>query len=142
MGFVQEFREFTIKGNFVDLAVGVILGAASGKVVSALVDRLIMPPIGLLLGKVNFDDLKVVLKPAVTADGKEIAKEVSLGYGAAIQSFIELLIIGLVVFLLVRAYNRFRKKADAKPAEPTAQEKLLAEIRDLLKARTDVAKSP
>lgn len=133
MGLIKEFREFANKGNFVDLAVGVILGAASGKVVSALVDKVIMPPIGLALGKVNFTDLKVVLEPArTTADGKEIA-EVAIGYGAAIQALIDFILVGFVVFLLVRAYNRFRAKAP--PSEAPAQEKLLTEIRDLLKAQ-------
>ena len=131
MGLVKEFREFAIKGNFIDLATGVIIGAASGKVVTSLTDKIIMPPIGLLLGRVNFADLRIILKPAeVGPDGKELAKEVAIGYGAALQSFIELMIIGFVVFLLVRAYNRFRAKAP--PPDPTAQEKLLTEIRDLL----------
>ena len=137
MGLVKEFKEFTLKGNFIDLAVGVIIGAASGKVVSALVDQVIMPPIGLLLGKVKFSDLKVVIQTAtVGPDGKELAKEVAIGYGAALQALIDFLLIGFVVFLLVRAYNRFRAKAP--PAEAPAQEKLLMEIRDLLKDRKTV----
>jgi large conductance mechanosensitive channel len=135
MGILKEFREFAIKGNFIDLAVGVIIGAASGKVVTSLVEKLIMPPVGLATGRVNFNDLKVVLQPAIMGpDGKEIAKEVAIGYGSAIQSFIELLIIAFVVFLVVRVYNRFRAKAP--PPDPTPQEKLLTEIRDLLKAQT------
>lgn len=137
MGLVKEFKEFTLKGNFIDLAVGVIIGAASGKVVSALVDQVIMPPIGLALGKVKFSDLKIVIQHAVIgADGKETAKEVAIGYGAALQSLIDFFIIGFVVFLLVRAYNRFRAKAP--PAEAPAQEKLLMEIRDLLKDKKAV----
>jgi large conductance mechanosensitive channel len=132
MGLIKEFRDFALKGNFVDLAVGVIIGAASGKVVTALVERIIMPPIGLATGRVNFADLKIVLQDPKVVDGKEVAKEVAIGYGSALQSFIELLIIALVVFLLLRGYNRFRKQA---AAEPTAQEKLLTEIRDLLKAK-------
>jgi large conductance mechanosensitive channel len=134
MGLVKEFKEFTLKGNFIDLAVGVIIGAASGKVVSALVDQVIMPPIGLALGRVKFSDLKIVIQDATkAADGKELAKEVAIGYGAALQSLIDFLIIGFVVFLLVRAYNRFRAKAP--PAEAPPQEKLLTEIRDLLKEK-------
>jgi large conductance mechanosensitive channel len=134
MGLVKEFKEFTIKGNFIDLAVGVIIGAASGKVVSALVDQVIMPPIGLALGKVKFSDLKLVIQSAVIGpDGKEAAKEVAIGYGAALQAIIDFLIIGFIVFLLVRAYNRFRAKA--APADTPAQEKLLTEIRDLLKEK-------
>lgn len=132
MSIVKEFKEFALKGNFLDLAVGVILGAASGDVVKALVDKIIMPPIGLALGKVKFDDLKVVLQPAVTGpDGKEAAKEVAILWGSAVQTVISFFLISLVVFLIVRSYNRFRAKAP--PAEAPAQEKLLTEIRDLLK---------
>ena len=134
MGLVKEFREFAIKGSFVDLAVGVIIGAASGKVVTSLVERIIMPPIGLVTGRVNFSELKILLQPTVMGpEGKELSKEVAIGYGAALQSFIELLIISFVVFLLVRAYNKFRHTT---PPDPSAQEKLLAEIRDLLKAQS------
>jgi large conductance mechanosensitive channel len=130
---MSEFREFAIKGNFLDLAVGVILGAASGKVVTALVDKVIMPPIGIVLGRVNFADLKVVVQHATFApDGKALTKEVAIGYGAALQSFIELMLIAFVVFLIVRAFNRFRRAAP--PPGPSAQEKLLTEIRDLLAA--------
>jgi large conductance mechanosensitive channel len=138
MGILKEFREFAVKGNFIDLAVGVILGAASGKVVNSLVDRVVMPPIGLATGRVNFTDLKIVLMPGTTGpDGKELVKEVAIGYGAAIQSLFELFIIATVVFLVVRIYNRFRAAAAA--AEPNAQEKLLTEIRDLLKAQAKKA---
>ena len=132
MGLIAEFKEFTIKGNFVDLAVGVIIGAASGKVVSAIVDKVIMPPVGLALGKANFADLKVVLQAATTGpDGKELVKEVAIGYGAFFQSVIDLLIVGFIVFLVVRAYNSIRAKAPPAPTPP--QEVLLTEIRDLLK---------
>ncbi len=134
MSILKEFREFAIKGNFVDLAVGVIIGAASGKVVNALVEKVIMPPIGLATGKVNFNELRVTLQPAqLGPDGKELVKEVAVNYGAALQSFFELLIVASVVFVIVRFYNRFR--AAAPPPGPTAQEKLLAEIRDLLAAQ-------
>lgn len=133
MSIVKEFREFAIKGNFIDLAVGVIIGAASGKVVNALVEKVIMPPVGFATGRVDFNQLKIILQRAVVGpDGKDVVKEVAIGYGAAIQSIFELLIIALVVFTIVRAYNRFRHQATP---EPTAQEKLLAEIRDLLKAQ-------
>ena len=133
MGIIKEFREFSLKGNFIDLAVGVIIGAASGKVVTSLVEKVIMPPIGLVTGRVNFNDLKIVLQHgALGPDGKEVAKEVAIGYGAAIQSLIELFIIAFVVFLIVRAYNRFRT---VTTPDPTAQEKLLTEIRDILKAK-------
>ena len=131
MGLLSEFKEFAVKGNFIDLAVGVIIGAAAGKVVSSLVEKVIMPPIGLMLGKVSFADLKIVLQSAtIGPDGKEIAKEVAIGYGAAIQSVIDFLIIGFIVFLIVKMYNRIRAAAPP-PAQPP-QEKLLTEIRDLL----------
>ena len=139
MGLIKEFREFAVKGNFIDLAVGVIIGAASGKVVNALVEKVIMPPIGLVTGRVDFNQLKIVLQdPVLGPDGKEVVKEVAIGYGAAIQSLFELLIIAAVVFLIVRAYNRFRLQAKAE-AEPSAQEKLLTEIRDVLKAQAGTA---
>lgn len=140
MGIISEFKEFAIKGNFLDLAVGVILGAASGEVVKTLVDKLITPPIGLVLGRVNFNELKIVLQQGVkSADGKEdVVKEVALGYGSVAQSLISFFLTAFVVFLLVRAYNRFRAKAP--PAEQPAQEKLLAEIRDLLKSNAAASK--
>jgi large conductance mechanosensitive channel len=135
MGILSEFKDFTIKGNFIDLAVGVIIGAASGKVVSTLVDKIIMPPIGLVLGKVSFADLKIVLQHGTLGpDGKELVKEVAIGYGAAIQSLIDFVIIGFIVFLVVRLYNRVR--ASAPPAAVPPQEKLLTEIRDLLAKKT------
>jgi large conductance mechanosensitive channel len=134
MSIVKEFREFAVKGNFIDLAVGVIIGAASGKVVSSLVDKIIMPPVGLVLGKVSFSDLKLVLQPGtVGPDGKELVKEVAIGYGAAIQSLLDFFIIAFIVFLIVRAMNRFKRKAP--PAEQPPTEKLLGEIRDILKTR-------
>jgi len=132
MGILAEFKEFTVKGNFVDLAVGVIIGAASGKVVSSIVEKIIMPPIGLALGKVNFAELKVVLQAGTLGpDGKELVKEVAIGYGAFFQSVIDFLIVGFIVFLVVRAYNRIRAKAPPAPTPPS--EVLLTEIRDLLK---------
>lgn len=131
MGMLQEFKEFAFKGNFVDLAVAVVLGGASGKVVSALVEKVIMPPIGLALGKVNFADLKIVLQHAEKGpDGAEAVKEVAIGYGAALQATLDFVIVAFVVFLIVRTMNRLKKEAPA-PAPP-AQEKLLGEIRDLL----------
>jgi large conductance mechanosensitive channel len=135
MSFLQDFKSFAMKGNFVDLAIGVILGASAGKVVSALVDKVIMPPIGLLLGRVNFADLRLVLQHAsVDANGKPLP-EVSVGYGAAIQAFIDFLIVSFVVFLIVRAYGRFRAPETAA-APPPKQEVLLTEIRDVLKAQS------
>ena len=135
MSILGEFKEFAVKGNFVDLAVGVIIGAASGKVVSALVEKVIMPPIGLVLGKVNFADLRIILQEGTKgADGKELVKEVAIGYGAMIQAMLDFVIIGFIVFLIVRLYNKLR--AAAPPPPPTATEKLLGEIRDLLSKDT------
>lgn len=135
MSIVKEFREFALKGNFVDLAIAVVIGGASGKVVSAIVDKVIMPPVGLILGKVNFSELKLVLQPASSGpDGQELTKEVAVGYGAMLQAFIDFFIIAFIVFLIVRAMNRFKKQEPPPaPPEPTTQEKLLAEIRDLLR---------
>lgn len=134
MGMLKEFKEFALRGNFIDLAVGVIIGAASGDVVKALVDKVVMPPIGLITGRVNFTQLRIVLQTGgpIGADGKASPPEVAISYGEALQTFIQFLIIAFIVFLIVRAYNKFRHQA---VAEPTAQEKLLGEIRDLLKAQ-------
>ncbi|AKU96499.1 Large-conductance mechanosensitive channel [Labilithrix luteola] len=133
MGILQEFKEFAVKGNFVDLAVAVVLGAASGKVVTAIVEKIIMPPVGIALGQVNFSDLKIVLKPgSLGADGKELVKEVAIGYGATIQALVDFVIVAFIIFLIVKAMNKFKKATP--PPEPSAQEKLLMEIRDALKA--------
>jgi large conductance mechanosensitive channel len=135
MGMVQEFKEFAMKGNVVDLAVGVIIGGAFGKIVSSLVDDVIMPPVGLALGGVNFKDLSVVLKEA-SADGKVAA--VLLKYGNFLQTVLDFAILAFVIFLMVKAINSMKRKEVAAPAaaaEPSAQEKLLTEIRDALRQR-------
>lgn len=137
----KEFREFVNKGNVVDLAVGVVLGAAFTKVVDAIVNHLISPLLGLL-GGANFDNLFLVLKPGETPgpyaslDAAQKAGAVYLGYGALITAVIQFLIVGFALFLIVKAANRARlAPAPVKTPEPTAEEKLLVEIRDLLKAR-------
>lgn len=134
MSLLTEFREFAARGNVVDLAVGVIIGASFGKIVTSLVDQVIMPPIGLLLGKVDFAHLEWVLKPADAAAGVE---KVAIQYGAFINTLIQFLIVAFVVFLAVKAINKLRREqpAEAAPAAPTPTEALLAEIRDELKAR-------
>lgn len=135
--FINEFREFAVKGNAVDMAVGVIIGGAFGKIVSSVVNDIIMPPIGWLIGGVNFSDLKITL-PSVNV-GTETIKAATINYGNFAQTFIDFVIIAFCVFLLVKAINRFgRKKKNAQAAPPTppapsAEEKLLTEIRDLLK---------
>lgn len=132
MSMTSEFKEFISKGNVLDLAIGVVIGAAFGKIVSTFVDGIIMPPIGKALGGVNFSDLKYVLDPAVVdAAGKVTKPEAAILYGAFIQSFIDFLIIAFVIFLVVKAYNRMR--ATEPPPPPSATETLLTEIRDALK---------
>ncbi len=142
MGFIKEFKEFAVKGNAIDMAVGVIIGGAFGKIVSSLVDNIIMPPIGVLTGGVDFTSLKVVLKEAVPAQvdaaGNEIqaaVEAVTLNYGQLIQDVVDFLIIALCVFCMVKAIMKLNKKKEEAPApapEPSNEEKLLTEIRDLL----------
>lgn len=130
---LKEFREFIARGNVIDLAVGVIIGGAFGAIVKSLTDQVIMPPIGLLTGGIDFGALKWVLKPALA--GKP---EVAIAYGAFINTVITFLIISVVIFLLVKAINSLRREeaaAPAAPPAPTPSEALLTEIRDLLKAR-------
>ena len=130
MSIVKEFKEFAVKGNVVDLAVGVIIGAAFGKIVSSLVTDVIMPPIGLLLGGIDFKDLKIHLKPAV---GK--TPEVAINYGVFINTAIDFLIVAFVIFLLVKGINALKRKEEEAPSTPPApskEEVLLTEIRDLL----------
>jgi len=130
MGFVKEFKEFAVKGNVVDLAVGVIIGAAFGKIVTSLVTDIIMPPIGLLMGGIDFKDKLVVLKPAI---GKTPA--VNLNYGLFINNVIDFIIVAFCIFLVVKAINAMKRQEEAAPApapEPTKEEVLLTEIRDLL----------
>ena len=136
MGVLSEFREFAVRGNVVDLAVGVIIGASFGKIVTSLVDDVIMPPVGLLLGNVDFSKLEWVLKPENPAT--EAVEKVAIGYGAFINTLLQFLIVAFVVFLLVKAINRMRRHEAASPeapAAPTHTEALLTEIRDALKAR-------
>jgi large conductance mechanosensitive channel len=131
MKILDEFKKFAIKGNMVDMAVGIIIGAAFGKIVASLVSDIIMPPIGLLLGGVNFADMKVVMKAAT-----ETVPAVTWNYGNFIQVAIDFLIIALVVFMLIKAINAAKKKEEVAPAAPPAPTKdqtLLTEIRDLLK---------
>lgn len=131
MGMITEFREFISRGNVIDLAVGVIIGAAFGKIVTSLVEQVVMPPIGLLLGGVDFSNLKWVLAPENPAT--EAVEEVAIQYGAFINTLIQFLIVAFVIFLMVKAINKLRREKPAEPAAPTA-EALLAEIRDELKA--------
>jgi large conductance mechanosensitive channel len=134
---LNEFKEFAMRGNVIDLAVGVIIGAAFGKIVSSLVNDVIMPPIGLLLGSVDFSNLFLNLHGTYnTVKEAEAAGAPILKYGIFINNVIDFLIVAFVIFLMVRTINQLKKKqAAAPPPPPSAQEKLLTEIRDLLKAR-------
>lgn len=139
---IQEFKQFAMRGNVIDMAVGIIIGGAFGKIVSSLVADIVMPLIGIIVGGVNFKDLKVVLKKAVMDGDTVVSPEVSLNYGNFIQVTFDFLVIALAVFLLVKGVNalaRKRKKEAEKaaPAAPPADIKLLTEIRDLLKAEKD-----
>jgi large conductance mechanosensitive channel len=133
MGMVKEFKEFAVKGNMIDMAVGIIIGGAFGKIISSLVADVIMPPIGLMIGGVNFTALKVTLRAAT--EGKDA---VTLNYGTFLQVGLDFLIVAWVVFMMVKAINSMKRKEAAAPAAPPApskQEVLLTEIRDLLKTR-------
>lgn len=134
MGMMQEFKEFAVKGNVMDMAVGVVIGGAFGKIVSSFVGDVVMPLVGTLIGGVNFATLSITLKEAV---GNTPA--VVLAYGKFAQSVVDFLIIAFVIFMVIKAINAMKKKeeavAAAAPAEPPQQELLLAEIRDLLKAK-------
>ena len=135
--FLSDFKAFAMRGNVIDMAVGVVIGAAFGKIVSSIVADIIMPPIGLLVGGVNFTDLKLVLKPAEMVDGVEKAA-VTLNYGNFLQVSFDFLIIAFSIFLFVRLINKFLiKKEEPAPVPstpvPSDEVKLLTEIRDLLK---------
>jgi large conductance mechanosensitive channel len=162
MGFFKEFKEFAVKGNVMDMAVGVIIGGAFGKIVTSLVNDILMPPIGALLGNMNFSDLKLDISRirnvsqavgdvanAITPDGVDVAsaaeavEPIYWNYGAFIQQCIDFIILAFCVFLMVKLMNHLTRKKEAEapapapaPApEPTAEEKLLTEIRDLLKTQ-------
>jgi large conductance mechanosensitive channel len=121
MSIAGEFREFAVKGNVIDLAVGVVIGTAFGKIVSSLVGDVVMPLVGTLLGGLDFSGLAIVIGSA------------KIQYGKFIQSCVDFVIIAWAIFLFVKLINRFKRKEDAKPAPPPRQEQLLEEIRDLLK---------
>ena len=139
MKLINEFKAFAMRGNVVDMAVGIIIGGAFGKIVSSVVSDVIMPPIGLLLGGVKFTDLKFVMKdPVIDAAGAITSQAVSINYGNFIQTTVDFLIIAFAIFMMIKAMNSLKKKEEAPveapaPPPPTNEEILLAEIRDLLK---------
>ena len=130
MGMMKEFKEFAVKGNVVDMAVGIIIGAAFGKIVSSFVGDVIMPPIGVLLGGVDFSKLAFTVKEAAGA-----VPAVVISYGKFIQTLLDFIIIAFAIFIAIKAINSLKRKEEKAPAVPSAQEKLLVEIRDLLKER-------
>jgi len=141
MGMIKEFREFAMRGNVVDMAVGIVIGGAFGRIVSSMVADIVMPPIGLLLGGVDFSDLRATLKDAQVdpATGEVLVEAVAINYGAFTMTVIDFIIIAFAIFMVIRTMNRLTKKEEAKPEmppappEPSNEEKLLAEIRDLLR---------
>jgi large conductance mechanosensitive channel len=138
MSILKEFREFAVKGNVVDMAVGIIIGAAFGKIVSSLVADVIMPPIGVLIGGVDFTALSLTLKSATPTNPAVVVK-----YGVFIQTVIDFIIVAGAVFLMVKGVNALKRKQEAAPTAPpapTAQEQLLAEIRDILKTQSGGAR--
>jgi large conductance mechanosensitive channel len=136
MGMITEFKQFAMRGNVVDLAVGVVIGAAFGKIVSSLVDHVIMPPIGLLIGGVDFSSWKIPLAAAVIEGGQVVKPAVELGIGTFLNTIVQFTIIAFAIFLVVKVINAAKKSEPAPPpAEPPADVKLLTEIRDLLAKR-------
>lgn len=136
MSIIKEFKSFATRGNVVDLAVGIIIGAAFGKIVSSIVSDIIMPPIGLLIGGVNFTDLKIVLKAAETLVDGKINDAVTINIGNFVQAIFDFIIIAFAIFLIIKALNKLQTKKEPTPAAPpvpTKEEILLTEIRDLLK---------
>ena len=135
MSMVKEFKEFAMKGNVVDMAVGIIIGGAFGKIVTSFVNDVIMPPIGVMLGGVDFSDLAVTLK---AAQGETAA--VTLNYGQFTQTVVDFLIVAFAIFMAIKVMNSLRQKEEAAPAappQPSKEELLLAEIRDLLRAQSN-----
>jgi large conductance mechanosensitive channel len=139
MKLLQEFKQFAMRGNVVDMAVGIIIGGAFGKIVSSIVTDVVMPPIGVILGGVDFSSLKIIIKKAVVdAAGKATVPEVAMGYGNFINTVVNFFIIAASIFVVVKLINSLKKKDEAKPAAPpapTKDQELLSEIRDLLKTK-------
>ncbi|GJM24365.1 MAG: large-conductance mechanosensitive channel [Phycisphaerae bacterium] len=139
MGMMKEFKEFAMRGNVMDMAIGIILGGASGKIVSSLVKDVIMPPIGILLGGVDFSSLSMTIKDAVPAsEGVEAVEAITLNYGVFINTIVDFLIVAFAIFMAIKVMNTAmrKKEEEPKPAGPSKEEVLLGEIRDLLKAKS------
>lgn len=142
--FLSDFKDFAMKGNVVDMAVGVIIGGAFGKIVSSLVDDIIMPVVGVLTGGMDFKDMNAILKPEVKdAAGAVVQEAVTWNYGMFIQNIVDFLIVAFCIFMAIRTMQKFRKKEEEAPAAPPApsnEEVLLTEIRDLLRKEADAKK--
>ncbi|MBJ6982409.1 large-conductance mechanosensitive channel protein MscL [Luteimonas sp. MC1572] len=132
MGMMSEFKEFAMRGNVIDLAVGVVIGAAFGKIVTVLVEDVIMPPIGLLIGGVDFSSIAITLKAATVDAAGEVVPAVQIGIGNFINALITFVIIAFAIFMVVKAINRMSRKPEAAPAEPSEEILLLREIRNSL----------
>jgi large conductance mechanosensitive channel len=135
MSFVSEFKAFAMRGNVVDLAVGVVIGAAFGKIVSSLVDNIVMPPLGVLIGNIDFSDLVVKIGTPVADAKGAISGGAIIKYGVFLNTIIQFIIVAIAIFLVVKLMNRLTKKEEAAPAPPPADVVLLTEIRDLLKTK-------
>lgn len=138
--FVKEFKEFAVKGNVIDMAVGVIIGGAFGKIVSSLVNDIIMPGIGVLTGGLNFSEHKFVLKHAVTKGTEIITPEVAITWGAFVQTVVDFLIVALCIFVAIKAINQLKKSKEEEPAAPAGptQEELLSDIKSLLQRQVEL----
>ncbi|MEW9573518.1 large-conductance mechanosensitive channel protein MscL [Rhodanobacter sp. Si-c] len=135
MSMLQEFKAFAMRGNVMDMAVGIVIGGAFGKIVSSLVSDVIMPPIGMLTGGIDFSAMKWVLKGADDSDPKHKIAEVAINYGTFINTIITFIIVAFAIFIVIKLMNRLQKKKEEAPAAPPADVALLTEIRDLLKNR-------
>jgi len=137
MGLMKEFKSFAMRGNVVDMAVGIIIGGAFGKIIASFVNDVLMPPIGMMMGGVDFKELKFVLRDDVlNAAGEVVTKGATIFYGNFIQTTVDFIIIAFAIFMMIKAMNNMKKKEEAKPSPPpapTKEETLLGEIRDLLK---------
>jgi large conductance mechanosensitive channel len=138
MGFIQEFKAFAMRGNVIDMAVGIVIGGAFGKIVSSLVADIIMPPVGAITGGIDFRDLSLTIKEATTNAAGEAVAAVTINYGSFINTIIDFTIIAFAIFMVIKLMNTAKRKQEAAsppPARPSNEEVLLGEIRDLLKAR-------
>lgn len=143
MSVIKEFREFAMRGNIVDMAVGIIIGSAFAKIVSSVVTDVLMPPLGMLIGRVDFKDFKITLQdavPEITSNGAVVqaaVNEVAIKYGMFIQTIIDFVIVAICIFMVIKVMNRLKKKEEAAPAPtaPSKEELLLSEIRDILKEK-------